>query len=182
MALANDNTMVNIGKFSGAVGLKGEVRVTLYARDSENLHEDSVLHVEGPKGEETYEVRAVRYQKGKPVIRLDRISDRDGAEALNGLEIYISEDDLLPLPEGQYYFREIIGLRVYDRTSGQEIGVVTDIMENPAHNIYIVRREGSGPDASAADREIMIPAVDAFIREIDPDRGVMEVELIEGML
>ena len=170
----NDNTMVNIGRFSGAVGLKGEVRVTLYARDSENLHKDSVLYTEGKSGVVQLHVLSVRYQKGKPVIRTEEVTAREGAEALNGLEIYIHEDDLAELPEGEYYFREIIGLEVFDRASGGYIGFVDDIVDNPAQNIYIVKNERGD--------EILIPDVDAFIKEIDPERGVVEVELIEGMM
>ncbi|MBR0374904.1 MAG: 16S rRNA processing protein RimM [Mogibacterium sp.] len=165
--------MVNIGRFSGAVGLKGEVRVTLYAKDSENLHEESTLRVDGPSGEEVYRVLGIRYQKGRPVVRLDRVTTRDAAEALNGREVYIHEDDLVPLPEGEYYFRDLIGLRVVDRQSGEDIGVLEDIIENPAQNIYVVVRD---------NREVLIPAVDAFVKEIDPAQGVIWIELIEGML
>ena len=174
MAVRDDATMVNIGRLTSADGLKGEIRVLLYAEDSANLHTGSQLVIDR-KGEEiTAEVTAVRMQKGRPVIRLEGISDRTAAEQFTNAEIYIPEADLAELDEGEYYFRDLIGLAVYDRASGQTIGVVEDILDQTAQAIYLVRR----PDG----KELMIPAVEAFEREIDPERGVIEVELIPGFL
>ena len=64
--------MVNIGRFSGAVGLKGEVRVTLYAKDSENLHEGSVLHFEGRDGAAALEVCGGNRRKAAEYLGVGR--------------------------------------------------------------------------------------------------------------
>ena len=162
MALKDDNTMVNIGRLTSAVGLKGEIKVLTYAEDSENLHEGTVLYME--KG----------FQKNRPVIRLENVTDRNGAEALRNMEIYISEEDLEELPEGEYYIRDLIGCEVYDRASGRTLGKVDDVLQNTAQSVYRVLDENG--------KEILIPAVEAFERDIDLERGVIEVELIPGFL
>ncbi len=174
MSLKNDETMVNIGRLTSAVGLKGEVKVITYAEDSENLHEGTVLYAEKNNTINTYEVLSVRYQKNRPVVKLDGVNDRNGAEELRNLEVYIPESELEELPEGEYYIRDLIGCEVFDRFSGRTLGVVDDVLQNTSQSIYrIIGEEG---------KEILIPAVDAFEREIDLERGVIEVELIPGFL
>lgn len=174
MALKEDNTMVNIGRLTSAVGLKGEIKVLTYAEDSENLHEGTVLYMEKGGTITTAEVTGIRFQKNRPVIRLENVTDRNGAEALRNMEIYISEEDLEELPEGEYYIRDLIGCEVYDRASGRTLGKVDDVLQNTAQSVYRVLDENG--------KEILIPAVEAFEREIDPERGVIEVELIPGFL
>lgn len=174
MRLSEDNTMVNIGKFSAAVGLKGEVRVNLYAKDSENLNEGTVLYADTQAGVRTFNVLSVRLQKGKQVIRMAEVASREEADVLRGLEIYINEEDLAELPEGEYYFRELIGMEVYDRASEAGIGKLSYIIDGPAQNIYAVERDSG--------KEVLIPAVDAFVKDIDPDAGIITVELIPGFL
>lgn len=174
MALKDDNTMVNIGRLTSAVGLKGEIKVLTYAEDSENLHEGTVLYMEKGGTITTAEVTGIRFQKNRPVIRLENVTDRNGAEALRNMEIYISEEDLEELPEGEYYIRDLIGCEVYDRASGRTLGKVDDVLQNTAQSVYRVLDENG--------KEILIPAVEAFEREIDPERGVIEVELIPGFL
>lgn len=174
MSLANDKTMVNIGRLTKAVGLKGEINVMTYAEDSENLYEGAQIHVDFKGKDQLMEITAIRYQKNRPVVKLNGVNDRNGAEELRNCEIYISEDDLVELDDGEIYIRDLIGLEVYDRFSEQTLGVVEDIISNPTQDLYCVKAEDG--------REILIPAVDAFEREIDLERGVIEVELIPGFL
>ena len=100
MSLAKDNTMVSVGKVGAAVGLKGETKVRLYAEESENLYEGAVLLVDGKKyrelggdnavygvdGSIELEVKSIRYQKGRPVVKFYNVADRTAAEKLTGAE------------------------------------------------------------------------------------------------
>ena len=177
--------LISIGKIGSSVGLRGEVRVTLYAHDSGNLKEGKVLLLKhaGRTGsaashaaQNDLEVRCtgVRLQKDRPVIRLEGITDRDIADSLRGMEIYIREEQLEELPEGQHYVRNLIGCTVRDIASGTDIGTLSDVIQNTAQSILEVEREGAQP--------VLIPAVDAFMRRIDEEERLIEVELIPGFL
>ena len=74
------------------------------------------------------------------------------------------------LPKGTFFVQDILGARVVDE-QGKEIGTLTDVLERPAQNIYVVQGE----------TEHLIPAVPEFIRSIDAEAGVVTVRLIEGM-
>ena len=83
--------------------------------------------------------------------------------------MYISRKDV-KLPKGSFFIADIIGAKVVDE-NGVELGVLADVLEMPAQNIYLVKGE----------REIMIPAVEEFILNTDVKNKVITVHLIEGM-
>ena len=196
---------VLIGKVGSPVGIKGEFRVTLYSQDSGNLKEGKVLLLsraangaaKGTGSADSFPepsdieaaIQRVRYQKDRPVVKLKGLDDRNAAEAVRGMEISIWADDLEELPEGEHYVRDIIGFKVVDVSAGSasddwsgcaageggaEIGVLADVIQNTAQSILDV----TTPDG----RSVLIPAVDAFLRGIDEEAGVIEVELIPGFL
>lgn len=166
---------VLIGKVGSPVGIKGEFRVNLYSQDSGNLKEGKVLLLERAEKSVSGAIEKVRYQKDKPVVRLKGIEDRNAAEDIRGMDISIYAKDMEELPEGEHYVRDLIGCRVVDiAQGGAEIGVLKDVIQNTAQSIL---------DVSTADgKQVLIPAVDAFLRSIDEEAGVIEVELIPGFL
>ena len=196
MKKTNSEEQVLIGKVGSPNGLRGEVRITLYQHDSTNLKEGKVLllkHARNQKGKASAdgdicaEVQRVRYQKDRPVVKLEGIDDRNAAEAIRGLEVYIEADALEPLPEGEHYVRNIIGCRVIDvagvaggaedgqnaeSAKGREIGVLRDVIQNTAQSILEVE--------TPEGKTVLIPAVDEFMRRIDEEEGIIEVELIPG--
>lgn len=188
MSLANDRTMVNIGRLGAAVGLKGEVRVLLYADDSENLYEGAVLLIDadrfsagaddnsvyGVRHSAEIEVEAVRYQKGKPVVKFSGVPDRTAAEKLTGAELYIPESELAELEDGHYYYRDLIGLEVRDCDSGAAIGTVSDIIDNTSQSLLEIER-GNGD-------KVLIPYVDAFVKAVSLEDGVIEIAVIPGLI
>lgn len=185
MKKTNSDEQVLIGRVGSPNGLKGEVRITLYQHDSTNLKEGKVLLLKRAKESVSAEVERVRYQKDRPVVKLKGIDDRNSAEAVRGLEVYIEADALEPLPEGEHYVRNIIGCRVIDiagsagaegdgESEGSEIGVLRDVIQNTAQSILEVE--------TAEGKTVLIPAVDEFMRGIDEEEGIIKVELIPGFI
>ena len=179
----NNDTLVSIGRVGSAAGLRGEFRVNLYAHDSSNLKEGKNLlfrHIgKMPSDEEAQqdfyaECERVRYQKDKPVIKVAGLDDRNAAEAIRGMEVCIEADELDELPEGEHYVRNLIGCTVRDLASGSEIGVLRDVIQNTAQSVLEVETEGG--------KSVRIPAVDEFMRSIDEEAQLIEVELIPGFI
>lgn len=165
---------VAIGRAGSPSGLRGEFRVTLYAQDSDNLKEGKVLLLKHAEEEIRAKIERVRYQKDRPVIKLEGFDDRTSVEPLRNMEISIEAGDLEELPEGEHYVRDLIGCRVVDIAGGgeKEIGVLQDVIQNTAQSVLDVR--------TAEGKSVLIPAVDAFLRNIDEEAGLIEVELIPG--
>ena len=176
MKTKTGSDLVAIGRAGSPSGLRGEFRVTLYAQDSDNLKEGKVLLPKHAEEEISARIEHVRYQKDRPVIKLEGFDDRTSVEALRNMEISIEASDLEELPEGEHYVRDLIGCRVIDIADGgsREIGILQDVIQNTAQSVLDVR--------TSEGRSVLIPAVEAFLKSIDVEAGVIEVELIPGFL
>lgn len=169
------NETVLIGKVGSPVGIKGEVRITLYAQDSTNLKEGKVLLLERAGKTMSTAIERLRFQKDRPVVKLEGVDDRNAAEEIRGMEVSIYASDLEELPEGEHYVRDLIGCRVVDvADNNKEVGVLRDVIQNTAQSILEVE--------TSEGKSVLIPAVDAFLKGIDEEAGVIEVELIPGFL
>ena len=169
----NSSELIKIGRIFGVQGLKGEVRFFHDSGDRERIAGLKEVQIEPPGGKSTrFIVTAIRYRGKTPVFSLEGVTDRSTAESLVGSDVYAYSDMLAPLATGEYLQSDLIGLNVYESKS--LIGVVTGLLDNPAHDILLVKGD--------EDRgEIMIPLVDVFIRKIDVGAGIIEVNLPEGL-
>lgn len=159
---------IKIGKIVNAVGLKGEVKVYNYS-DSEEIYERTP---EIYAGDRLLKVQNVRMQKNMVILKLSGIDDRNAAEAAKGTELFITEADLPELPEGQFYISDLIGMEVEEQ-GGSFHGVVTDVLQNTAQDIFEVKRDDG--------KTVLIPKVDAFVQKIDGKERLITVTLIEGL-
>ena len=161
---------IKIGKIVNAVGLKGEVKVYNYSDRRERYEELDRVIVNNKE----YEIEKVRYQQEMVILKLKGVDDRDSSEALKTKDVFITEADLRELPEDTFYIRDLIGMEVENIETGEKIGIMKDVLQNTAQDIYVVNTAGG--------REVLIPAVSEFIKEINPDERKIRVHLIEGML
>jgi 16S rRNA processing protein RimM len=118
-------------------------------------------------------IQAARIQGATVLLKLENIDDRDAAAILRGAEVEVPTQEAVNLPRGQFYWHQVIGLRVEDATSHEPLGEVTDIIETGANDVYIVR----GPRG-----EILVPATKEVVKHIDPDAGRMLIQPLPGML
>ncbi len=122
---------------------------------------------------EAHKIQGARIQGGTVLLKLEDIQDRDTAAALRGAEVEVPTQDAVSLPKGQFYWHQVIGLRVEDATSHEPLGEVTDIIETGANDVYIVR---------GTKGEILVPAIKDVIKQIDPESGRMLIQPLPGML
>ena len=160
---------IKIGKIVNTVGLKGEVKVYNYSDSIEIYETIESIYVE----DRLTVIENVRAQKNMVILKLEGADNRNAAEALRGKELYITEDDLPELPEGQYYVRDLIGMSVTEE-DGNLLGHVTDVLQNTAQDIFEVESENG--------KKLLIPKVDQFVLDIDVEKREITVRLIEGML
>ena len=162
---------IKVGKIVNAVALRGEVKIYSYYDCKERFEELSRLLIDGDM---ELEIENVRYQKNMVIVKFKSIDDRNKAEALKEKDVYITEDDLAGLPEDTFYIRDLIGCRVFDAENGRLIGVVSDLIQNSAQDIYQIELEKGG--------QALIPAVGQFIRSVDVSEKVIKVSLIPGLI
>lgn len=158
-----------IGKIVNAVGLKGEVKVYCYTDRKERFEELERIWVE----EEPREIQNVRYHGNVAILKLCGIEDRNASEAQKNKGVYIEETDLAELPEGTYYIRDLIGMKILDE-KGQPLGTLNNVLQNSAQDLYEIRLEEG--------RKILLPVVREFVLDVDPEQKTIRVRLPEGLL
>ncbi len=158
---------IEAGKIINTHGVRGEVKIEVWLDSPEFLRRCGRVFLDGRERK----ILSAREQKQFLFAYLDGVEDLNAAILLKGKTILISRKDA-GLPDGTYFLQDIIGAEVRDET-GNTIGSLEDILERPASDVYVIRAEDG--------TEHLVPAVPAFIREVDADAGVITVHLIEGM-
>jgi 16S rRNA processing protein RimM len=170
------NDYVLIGKIAGVHGIRGNVKVVSYA-DSQDVFEAErpFLVIDARGVSSTHVIDWVKPHKRGLIMAFQGIRDRDGAEALLQAEIYIKRSDLPELEEDTYYWFELIGLSVTDLDGGF-LGRIESVMETGSNDVYVVK----DPEREAS-YELLVPALGTVVRSVDLEKGVMTVDLPEGL-
>lgn len=156
-----------IGKIINTHGIKGELKVEPYTFDNKRFSKLKSVYVGNDLKE--FLIKKVRVNNFV-YITFEGFENINDVLNLKGLEIYIKDEDRLDLEEDQYYISDIIGKKVYD-TEDNYIGILKNVLEYPANDIFIIESD---------DKSIyQIPAVKEFIKKID---SIITIKLIEGMI
>jgi 16S rRNA processing protein RimM len=160
---------VVVGVVVRPFGIRGEVLVDILTHDLSHLSPGRTVYVGG----EPRVIEGCRFHRGRAIIRLAGIEGRHQAEGLRSFYLEVPEGELAPLEEGEYYYYQLVGLEVCT-TSGTKLGHVVEVMATGGdHQVLVVR----GPRG-----EVLVPAVDEFVREVDLQRGLLVVEEVPGLL
>ncbi|MCB9475916.1 MAG: 16S rRNA processing protein RimM [Deltaproteobacteria bacterium] len=154
-------------------GLKGEFRARPLSGESENLGEIREVTLRLPTGQtQVHKIRNAAARKGFYVLKLAGIDHIDQAESLIGAEICARPEDLEALDEGEFYWYQLVGLRVQTH-DGRDLGAVTSLFATGANDVLVV---GEGKD------EILIPYTDDAIASIDLDAKLIVLADVEGLV
>ena len=156
---------IEAGRIVNTHGVAGEVKIEVWLDSPAFLRRFPRIFVGGVEKK----ILSGRAHKGFLIAKLEGVDDVNAAMALKEKTITVDRGDVR-LPKGSFFLQDILGARVVDE-QGNEIGTLTDVLERPAQNIYVVQGE----------TEHLIPAVPEFILKTDADAGIITVRLIEGM-
>lgn len=161
---AGGGTVVVVGKISGVYGIKGWMKVHSYTRPRENLLEFEPWLIGRPGAWRPVRILDSGVSGGAITVQLDTVADRDAAQQLVGAEIAVERRQLADLPRGQYYWSDLVGLRVVN-TAGTEFGRVNGLLETGANDVL---------DVQAPNGRLLIPFV--------PGHVVKSVDLAAGSI
>jgi 16S rRNA processing protein RimM len=135
-----EQQIINVGKISGVFGVKGWVKVFSFTDPRENILTYSPWLLK--KGDEIKAVNVVDGQlQGKTIVaQLSGVNDRDQAAGLMGWDVFITQDQLPAVAKGEYYWSDLVGLKV-ETIEGVQLGVVDSLLETGANDVIIVQGE-----------------------------------------
>ncbi|WP_322509715.1 ribosome maturation factor RimM [Anaerolinea sp.] len=119
---------------------------------------------------EPVRIEKVRWADQSMLIKFEGMDDAEALGRFRNTVVYVLVDQLPPLPEGQYYHHQLLGLRVVS-DEGQFLGVLEQILETGANDVYLVH--------TPEDKEILLPAIEEVILSVNLEDGEMVVHLQE---
>lgn len=158
---------IEAGRITNTHGVRGEVKIEVWLDSPDDLKHYRRVFVDGQERR----LLSARPQNRFAIAKLEDVDDVNAAMPLKGKTVYIAREDA-PLPPGGYFLQDLLDARVV-LEDGSPVGVLTEILERPANNVYVV--------TDSEGKEILIPAVPAFILRADAEEGVVRVRLLEGM-
>lgn len=163
---------VLIGEIVGIHGIKGTNKLRSYAESLSVFEPGKSILLRDRHGQEArYEISWVKPHTRTPLLSFKGVMNRDQAETLVGSELFIPETDLPQLDENTYYWHDLIGIAVY--TDAEEfLGRLESIIETGSNDVYVVKKD---------KKEILIPALESVVLEIDLENKRMHVDLPEGL-
>lgn len=159
-----------VGRIVAPWGVRGEVKVAIETDFPERFKRLRRVYL-GEKATSCV-LEGSRLHKRHVLLKLGGCDDRDAAEKLRGQLVQIPVEEAMPLGEDEYYIYKIVGLDVWT-TEGEHLGRVSEVLFTAANDVYVVQGEKG---------EILIPAVEDVVLEVDLAGGRLTVELIEGLI
>ena len=166
------NALLSVGKIVGTHGIKGDLKVFPYA-ESIDLFDPGRELVLSREGEPiaTFRIASARPHKRVVLLALEGIASIEAAKEWTGCELCIDKASLPQPEDGGYYWHEIVGLEAFT-LDNRRLGRVEAIIPTGSNDVYVVRD---------GEKEVLIPAIDSVVVDIDLKEKVLRVDVPDGL-
>ncbi|MBR5349388.1 MAG: 16S rRNA processing protein RimM [Lachnospiraceae bacterium] len=165
--------MLRVGVITSTHGIHGEVKVFPTTDDMRRFDDLKTAVLKYRTGEMVVHIIGVKYFKNQVIVKMQEIETVEQASFYRNAELYVRREDAVPLEEGEYYIGDLIGLKVVT-DEDQVLGTLSDVMETGANDVYIV--------TTSENKEVLLPAIDDCILDIDLEAGICHVHILKGLL
>jgi 16S rRNA processing protein RimM len=160
-----------VGKLHRPHGVRGEIRMSVWTDFPERLQRDVVVYVGSEH--QPLSLQTVRPHQQGLLVSFYGYDTREQVVEFRNQLVHVRADDRPPLPEGEFYLHELLGLRVVQDDNNVVLGVIAEILETGANDVFVIHREHL-PD-------LLLPDIDEVVVKIDPQEREMRVRLIPGI-
>lgn len=160
------------GVISSTHGIRGEVKIFPTTDDAARFKEIKKVFLDTGKDKVELEIQNVRFFKQFVIVKFKGIDNINEIEKYRGCSLLILRQDAVKLDKDEYYIGDLIGMDVYTETG--HFGVLRDVMETGANEVYIIDSDCLG--------EVLIPAIRQCILDVDVEKNRMTVRLMDGLI
>ena len=164
---------LRVGVITSTHGVRGEVKVFPTTDEKERFKDLKKVILDMGKEQKVLEIQSVRFFKNLVILKFKGIDNINDIEMYKGKDLLVTREDAVPLEEGEYFIADLLDLDVYS-DEDEKIGVLYDVMQTSANDVYVVKTEEG--------KEILLPAIDECILDIDLEENRMTVHIMEGLL
>jgi 16S rRNA processing protein RimM len=161
-----------VGQLRRPHGVRGEILMSVWTDFPERLKPGVEVYI--GDDHKPIHIRSIRWHHENILIAFDEYPVREDVGLIRNQVLSVHVDDLPPLEDGELYLHQLIGMIVVEDTTDKTIGRIIEILETGANDVYIVRDERGA--------EILLPAIDPVILDIDIENNQMRVHILPGLL
>lgn len=166
-------TKLQVGVISSTHGVRGEVKVFPTTDDVKRFKRLKEVILDTGREELTLEIEGVKFFKQFVILKFKGIDNINDIEKYKGKSLYVTRANAVRLRKDEYFIADLQGLRVVDE-AGNEIGILRDVLETGANDVYIVDMKDG--------RELLLPAIKECILQVDVEEQIMQVHIMDGLL
>lgn len=164
---------LEIGQIVNTSGLKGFLKVIPLTDDITRFEDLKTVYIQEKKDLVEFKIQEVKYSKNMVLLKLKGIDDIGEAEKFKNFYIKINRKDAVELEEDSYFIVDIIGCKVFT-DENEFLGKVIDVFQTGSNDVYTVKNN--------EDKEILLPAIEDVIKDIDIANKKIVVKLMDGLI
>jgi len=157
--LTETQKFITVGKLGKVRGVKGELYVTPLTDFPERFVGQKEIYIDKRGQWVKIKIESAHLVAGRPVLKLEGIDNPEDAARLTNRGLAVTDDQLVKLPEGSYFIFDLIGCRVYDGETETFIGELVDVQQQPANDVYVIKKENG--------EEMVLAAIRQYVKSID---------------
>jgi 16S rRNA processing protein RimM len=158
-----------VGHLQRAHGIKGEIAMQVITDFPERLQKGKKVWVGDAHIQHV--IKSIRWKQDLMLLGFEGIDDRSGIDVLVNQDVFIQTSALPKLPDGRYYFHQLIGLSIFEKENF--IGKVTEILETGANDVFVISLPGG--------KELLLPDIKSVILNVDLEEQKIQVAIPEGL-
>lgn len=162
-----------VGIISSTHGVHGEVKVYPTTDDARRFKKLKEVILDTGKGDRILEIESVKFFKQMVILKLKGIESPEEARKFAQKSLYVTRENAVRLGRNEYFIADLIGMKVLDET-GTQIGILTDVMETGANDVYVIELSDG--------RELLLPAIRECVLDVDVERAEMKIHILDGLL
>ena len=161
---------LEVGKVVGTHGVKGMVRIQVWADSIDFLKQFKYLYTDS-EGNTKLTVLRVQPHGNISLAAFKGVETVEQAESFRNTVLYINRNDV-KLPKGRYFISDLLGVEVFDADTNAPLGEITDVSETGANDVWHITKDG---------KEYLIPAIKDVLISVDIDKNIAIIRPLKGI-
>ncbi len=164
--------LLQVGVITSTHGIRGGVKVFPTTDDASRFKKLKNVILDNGKEHRELEITSVKFFKNQVILKFKGIDDINDVEKYKKAPLFVTRENAVPLGENEYFVADLIGLNVTS-DEGEELGVVDDVLQTGANDVYIIKKKGT--------EDLLLPAIKDCILDVDIEAGTMKVHVLAGL-
>ena len=162
-----------VGVIANTHGIRGEVKVYPTTDDINRFKKLKKCILDTGKEYIDLNVESVKFFKNMVILKFKEYNNINDIECYKGKDLLVSRDNAVKLEKGEYYIADILGAKVI-LEDGSEFGVLEDVMQTGANDVYVVK--------TLDNKEVLLPKIDECVKKLDIENKIVTVHIMKGLL